>query len=67
MVMILAAMVGFSPAVSEAATGSPVQLENPVGVGHGGTVQREGLGSGGGGREINEAVSSIAPTTNIRT
>ena len=54
-----------SPAVSQTATSSPVQLEDPVSVRHGGTVQREGLGSGGRGREVDEAVSGIAPTTNI--
>lgn len=56
-----------SPAVGQTAAGSPVQLEDPVGVGHGSAVQREGFGSGGRGREIHKAVSSIAPTTNIRT
>jgi hypothetical protein len=54
-----------SPAVSEATTGSPVQLEDTVGVGHGSAVQGEGLGGSGGGSEVNEAVSSVAPTTNI--
>lgn len=56
-----------SPAVSQTAAGSPVQLENPVGVGHGGAVQSEGLGSGGRRGEVNKAVSSVTPTTNIRT
>ena len=54
------------PAISETAAGSPVELEDPVGVGHGGAVQRKGLGSGGRGSEVDEAVSSIAPTTHIR-
>lgn len=54
------------PAIGKTATGSPVELEDPVGVGHGGTVQRKGLGSGGRGSEIDETVSSIAPTTHIR-
>lgn len=55
------------PAISQAAAGSPVQLEDPVGVGHGGAVQGKGLGSGGRGGKVHKAVSSIAPTTNIRT
>lgn len=54
------------PAIGKTATGSPVELEDPVGVRHGGTVQRKGLGSSGRGSEIDEAVSSIAPTTHIR-
>jgi hypothetical protein len=33
---------------------------------HGGAVQRKGLGSGGRRSEVDEAVSSIAPTTHIR-
>jgi hypothetical protein len=33
-----------------------------VGVRHGGAVQRKGLGSGGRRSEVDEAVSSIAPT-----
>jgi hypothetical protein len=55
------------PAISKATTGSPVQLEDTVGVGHGSAVQREGLGSGSRGGEVDKAVASIAPTTNIRT
>ena len=55
------------PAVSKTTTGGPVELENAVGVGHGGTVQRESLSSGGRGSEVHKAVASIAPTTNIRT
>jgi hypothetical protein len=55
----------YSPAVSETAAGSPVQLEDAVGVGHGGAVQRESLGGGSRGGEVHEAVSSIAPTTTI--
>jgi hypothetical protein len=54
------------PAVSEATAGSPVELEDPVGVRHGSAVQGEGLGSGGRGSEVDEAVASIAPTTHIR-
>jgi hypothetical protein len=54
------------PAVSEATAGSPVKLEDPVGVGHGSAVQRKGLGSGGRGGEVDEAVTGIAPTTHIR-
>jgi hypothetical protein len=53
-------------AVREATAGSPVELEDPVGVGHGSAVQRKGLGSGGRGGEVDEAVASIAPTTHIR-
>jgi hypothetical protein len=48
-------------AVREATAGSPVELEDPVGVGHGSAVQRKGLGSGGRGGEVDEAVASIAP------
>lgn len=55
------------PAISEATAGGPVQLEDAVGVRHGSAVQREGLGSGSRGREVDKAVASIAPTTNIRT
>ena len=55
-----------SPAISQAATGSPVQLEQTVGVGHGRAIERQSLGGSGGRREIDEAVASVAPTTNIR-
>jgi hypothetical protein len=55
-----------SPAVSEAAASSPVELEDTVGVGHGSAVQGEGLGGSSGGSKVHEAVSSVAPTTNIR-
>lgn len=55
-----------SPAVSEAAASSPVQLEDTVGVGHGSAVQGEGLGGSGRGREVHKAVSRVAPTTIIR-
>ena len=54
------------PAVSKATTSSPVELEHTVGVGHGGAVQRQGLGGGSGGSEVDEAVAGVAPTTNIR-
>jgi hypothetical protein len=55
-----------SPAVSEATASSPVELEDTVGVGHGSAVQGESLGGSGGGSEVHEAVTSVAPTTNIR-
>lgn len=54
------------PSVSETTTGGPVELENPVGVGHGGAVQGQSLASRSGGGEVDEAVAGIAPTTNIR-
>ena len=54
------------PPVSEASASSPVELENAVGVGHGGAVQSQSLGSRSGGGEVDETVSSVAPTTNIR-
>lgn len=54
------------PAVSKAATSSPVQLEDAVGVGHRGAVQGQGLGSSGGGSEVDKAVSGVAPTIIIR-
>lgn len=54
------------PAVGKTSTGSPVQLEEAVGVRHGGAVQGQGLGSGGGRGKIDEAVTGIAPTTIIR-
>lgn len=55
-----------SPAVSETAASSPVQLEDTVGVGHGSAVKGEGLSGSGRGREVHEAVSSVTPTTIIR-
>lgn len=54
------------PAVGKTTTGSPVELEQTVGVGHGGAVQGQSLGGGGRGREVDEAVTGVAPTTNIR-
>lgn len=54
------------PSVSQTTASGPVELENPVGVGHGGTVQGQSLGSRSRGGEVNEAVASVAPTTNIR-
>lgn len=56
----------YSPSISKTATSGPIQLEHAVGVGHGGPVERKGLGSSGRGREVDEAISGIAPTTNIR-
>jgi hypothetical protein len=52
-------------AVSETTSGSPVELECASGVWHGGAVESKGLGSGGGGSEIDKAVASIASAVNI--
>lgn len=54
------------PAVSQATTSGPVQLEEAVGVGHGSAVQRQSLSGSSGRGEVDEAVAGIAPTTNIR-
>lgn len=51
--------------ISKTATSGPIQLEHAVGVGHGGPVERKGLGSSGRGREVDEAISGIAPTRKL--
>jgi hypothetical protein len=48
-------------AVGETTTGSPVELEQTVGVRHGGAVQGQSLGGSGRGREVDEAVTGVAP------
>ena len=58
--------MSFLPAVSEATTSGPVQLEEAVGVRHRSAVQRQSLSGGSGRGEVDEAVAGIAPTTNIR-
>lgn len=55
------------PSVSQAAAGGPVELERASGVRNGSSVESQGLGGGGRGREIDETVAGIASTTNIRS
>lgn len=54
------------PAISKAAASRPVKLEGASGVGHGSAIQRQSLCRSGGGGEVDEAVSRIAPTSHIR-
>lgn len=59
-------MIRRLPSVSQTAASSPVQLEGTGGVGDRGAVERQGLGGGGGGREVDETVAGIASATKIR-
>lgn len=54
------------PAVSEATASSPVELEDAVGIGHGSAVQGQGFAGSAGGSKVDETISRIAPTTNVR-
>ena len=59
-------LLGYKPSVGKTAAGGPVQFERAGAVGDLGSVQAQGLGSGGGVLELDKAVTGITATRLVR-
>ena len=55
-------LLGYKPSVGKTTAGSPVQFEGTRTVGDLGSIQTQGLGSGGGVLELDKAVAGISMT-----
>lgn len=51
--------MGYPPAVGKTTARRPIELEGAVGVGNELAIEGESLGSSGGIRKVDEAVSSV--------